>query len=302
MGTLIPRSGTESTRLGTRHRVGRAADNDLVVPHRSVSGSHALLLWRDGRWWVRDLGSRNGTWLGDRSLGVGEEVALSAGDQVRFGTEQIYTLVNDDPPAPWAVAEDGAVAEGHTGLLPLPSPHEPVASVVHSGEGWVLEAEGTLQPVADGDEVVVRSTRFVLHLPAGVPRTWAPRTGTPALPMLTLHFRVSHDEEHVHLTACHPHGKLDLGARVTHYVLLTLARARLADVGEPAQAARGWGYRDELCRQLSLDELTLNTHVYRSRRLLAKAGVEDAAELVERRVGTGQLRLGVDAVEVVVSG
>lgn len=41
--------------------IGRSPDNDLALVEPSVSQRHAEIVYEDGRWWVRDLGSTNGT-------------------------------------------------------------------------------------------------------------------------------------------------------------------------------------------------------------------------------------------------
>lgn len=54
-------------------RIGRAADNDIVLPDRVpddriVSRKHAEIYFEGGRYWVKDLGSTNGTFLNDVRL------------------------------------------------------------------------------------------------------------------------------------------------------------------------------------------------------------------------------------------
>jgi hypothetical protein len=46
---------------GERLTVGSAPDNDVVVADPSVSRIHALLHQLNGRWFIEDCGSRNGT-------------------------------------------------------------------------------------------------------------------------------------------------------------------------------------------------------------------------------------------------
>jgi hypothetical protein len=46
-----------------RLRMGRDPECDLVIAHPSVSRAHAEIYHRDGRWWLRDLGSKNGTFV-----------------------------------------------------------------------------------------------------------------------------------------------------------------------------------------------------------------------------------------------
>jgi len=47
--------------------IGRSSANQIVIRSHQASRQHAEIRWEDGGWWVRDLGSRNGTSVdGDR--------------------------------------------------------------------------------------------------------------------------------------------------------------------------------------------------------------------------------------------
>ena len=71
------------TGTATRMIVGRAPNCDCVVPEDCVSRKHAQL-WRDGeRWYVRDLGSRNGTRV--NGVRVIEATEVRRGDRVDLG-------------------------------------------------------------------------------------------------------------------------------------------------------------------------------------------------------------------------
>jgi hypothetical protein len=76
-----------SNRSGSGIQVGRAMGNDIILNHGSVSKAHACVhagLHGDLR--LRDLRSRNGTFLGDSRVGPDEPgMVLGAGDVVRFG-------------------------------------------------------------------------------------------------------------------------------------------------------------------------------------------------------------------------
>jgi pSer/pThr/pTyr-binding forkhead associated (FHA) protein len=63
--------------------VGRGAHNDIVIPDDSVSDVHARLQRRDDRWYLVDLGSRNGTYVGGQRLS--DERRLEGAQNVRFG-------------------------------------------------------------------------------------------------------------------------------------------------------------------------------------------------------------------------
>jgi len=66
--------------------VGRGEDNDIVIPHASVSRAHARLMKRNGAYELMDLNSTNGTFVDDRRL-TGSQ-AISSGSRLRFGDVQ----------------------------------------------------------------------------------------------------------------------------------------------------------------------------------------------------------------------
>ena len=58
----------------------------------------------------------------------------------------------------------------------------------------------------------------------------------------------------------------------------------------------GWRYQDDLARMLRCDDRKIYLDAFRARRQLSGLGVEDAADLIERRRSTRQLRLGPAAI------
>jgi pSer/pThr/pTyr-binding forkhead associated (FHA) protein len=63
--------------------VGRGAHNDVVLPDESVSDAHAKLQKRETGWYVVDMGSTNGTYVGGRR--VETEYKLEGAPDLRFG-------------------------------------------------------------------------------------------------------------------------------------------------------------------------------------------------------------------------
>jgi hypothetical protein len=63
--------------------LGRGTENDLVVPHASVSRTHARIQRRNGTYQLIDLNSTNGTFLNDQP--VHGSVPLPPGSEVRLG-------------------------------------------------------------------------------------------------------------------------------------------------------------------------------------------------------------------------
>ncbi len=63
--------------------VGRGEHNDVVLPDESVSDTHATLQKREDGWYVVDLDSTNGTYVGGRRIQGGQR--LDGSPDVRFG-------------------------------------------------------------------------------------------------------------------------------------------------------------------------------------------------------------------------
>jgi FHA domain len=76
--------------------LGRAPDNDVVVPDVSISRFHAFVKQgANGRWLLQDAGSTNGTTVNGSSVprqGHGSPAELSAGDDVRLGQVELTFL------------------------------------------------------------------------------------------------------------------------------------------------------------------------------------------------------------------
>ena len=66
--------------------VGRVDENDITLPHQSVSGSHAELVLRGEDVHVRDLGSTNGTHINGNKVA---ESPLQPGEVIAFGEVEL---------------------------------------------------------------------------------------------------------------------------------------------------------------------------------------------------------------------
>ncbi len=72
--------------LGERNTIGRMDACSIRILDGLVSKQHAEVLYSDGRWWLRDLGSMNGTALNDQRVGT---VELSEGDVISIGAARL---------------------------------------------------------------------------------------------------------------------------------------------------------------------------------------------------------------------
>lgn len=71
--------------------VGRRDDNTLMIDDGFVSGAHAEVIFDQGAWWLVDLGSTNGTFVGGRP--VRARVRIDNGDVVQFGRVSVRVNV-----------------------------------------------------------------------------------------------------------------------------------------------------------------------------------------------------------------
>ena len=61
---------------------GRNPESDVFLDDITVSRKHAQFERRDGVWFVKDVGSLNGTYVNGRSV---DEARLTSGDEVQIG-------------------------------------------------------------------------------------------------------------------------------------------------------------------------------------------------------------------------
>lgn len=118
---LRPLSGAAAIPLRSSSVViGRTTDCDIVLDARGVSGQHCRLTWAAGRWSLRDLGSRNGTFVNGARI---EHWMLSPGDEIRLGENQGFRIddgrggSSGELPAWMLLAGVGAAAIALVGIL-----------------------------------------------------------------------------------------------------------------------------------------------------------------------------------------
>ncbi|MGH8961853.1 MAG: FHA domain-containing protein FhaB/FipA [Jatrophihabitantaceae bacterium] len=83
---IVTEGGLQGTRIGLTGApvlIGRANDSTLVLTDDYASTRHARITLQDGMWVVEDLGSTNGTYLGQRKLDG--PVPMEVGVPLRIG-------------------------------------------------------------------------------------------------------------------------------------------------------------------------------------------------------------------------
>lgn len=276
--------------------IGRSRDCALQLEQTQISSRHAQLRWTGTEWEARDLGSRNGTFVNDRRLDPGVPERLRKGAVISFGVaEQVWVLDDDGIPQPMIVSlTDGVVSPLTQDLVGIPSPDNPQATIYRSAEGaWILEPTDRPSLVLENGatfRVGEQDWRFVCY-DLAPPTTVSSQA--PAVPAARLSFAVSRDEEHVELTLICNGKRFELGSRARNYLLLTLARHRLADAatGLP-ETSCGWIYQEELADQLGTSVGQINVDVFRIREQLRTLNLPALPEVIQRRARIKQLRIG----------
>lgn len=71
--------------------IGRDLSNTIVLSDPTISSQHTLISLREGRWWVEDMGSRNGTYVnGARVL---RPLVVSPGDIIGIGRIKVRLVL-----------------------------------------------------------------------------------------------------------------------------------------------------------------------------------------------------------------
>lgn len=282
-----------AARLRPSHTVGRSPDSHLELPDNWISGNHARFDWVGSGWEVRDLGSKNGTFVNGRRLSPGETTRLSEAARVSFGkADDAWIFLRSGEAGVGARRQpDGLLRWGSANTLSLPDEDHPRCTVfLDEDNRWVADQDGEQRPVRDGESVTLDDARWELILPASYRDTVDISITPPTISDLVLRFRLSRNEEYVRLIVTLGEQEFDLGARTHHYVLLTLARLRAQS---PASAGvhAGWAYSDDLALGLQIETSTLNVHVHRIRQAFAKLPVAGGANIIERRPASKELRI-----------
>jgi FHA domain len=302
MAELRQERGERSCILMADHLIGRGPQCALRLSANYVSSQHAVIRWSGNGWEVLDRGSRNGTRLNGATLEPGRAYRLLKGANLSFGhPEERWTLTDTAEPAAMVIdLGSGEARLEHYGMIGLPSNDAPELTLFRDQDGaWQLEdAEGAVRFLGSGDSFELNGRSYAFSHPSANNLTASMGMALSSAPP-TVIFLVSSDEDFVELSLEYENRRVALGSRAHNYLLLTLARQRLADMAQDvAAASSGWVDKDELATGLRMTPPQIDGEIFRIRRHFASHRLPDSSSVIERRERTRLIRIGFEKIVV----
>ncbi|MBM4320367.1 MAG: FHA domain-containing protein, partial [Deltaproteobacteria bacterium] len=89
---LVGKTGTfdKEYELTETNSLGRHPSQSIQIFDRVVSKEHALVVLREGKYFLNDLGSRNGTFLNGQR--ISQSVPLRHNDEIKMGSTCLVFL------------------------------------------------------------------------------------------------------------------------------------------------------------------------------------------------------------------
>lgn len=121
-----------------RITIGRGPNNDIDIGDLHASSAHAEILRKGNKYFIRDLGSRNGTMLsGDK---LTDEIQLKSGADIRIGTTTMSFLNDSDDSFATTTFKGEAPSAG------LQNPAETLNPIAQKLEGLQQNLQGSENP------------------------------------------------------------------------------------------------------------------------------------------------------------
>jgi predicted component of type VI protein secretion system len=144
--SLVVASGVHQGRVipvpGAQFLIGRDPQCQLRPASQAISKQHCAILVRDGRVFLKDFGSTNGTLLNDQQVAANAEVEVKAGDRLKLGPldftiQLVQAKPSDSTPLPDSLQPLGAAAAkppSTPGAKPVAKAPEPIPGPKPSGD------------------------------------------------------------------------------------------------------------------------------------------------------------------------
>jgi DNA-binding winged helix-turn-helix (wHTH) protein len=88
--------------------IGRQPVNDWCIPVEKISRNHACIFWEEGRWWIKDNDSKNGTFVNEEKIET--RAWLQGGDKIQLARVTVFLFV--DPEATMEETHSQVISRG----------------------------------------------------------------------------------------------------------------------------------------------------------------------------------------------
>ncbi|MEO0369361.1 MAG: FHA domain-containing protein [Pseudomonadota bacterium] len=310
MARLLTNNSDACVYVREYHLIGRRRDTvDLLVDDPHVSKVHAAIEWTGAAWKLNDLSS-NGTRINGQMVDKNTSHTLQINDVISICPDSSHDLrvVDLDPPSDMVIcvheAEHKEIPlENH---MLLPSADEPALGLYfcEEREAWYAEIFDVgqdpsdaqeLGPIGHEDTIDVAPYLYKLFLKQTEQGTYKTDFSNLSVDDVEFRFDVTQDQESTTLTLMTRQGSVYLEERIHHELLAYLAsgmREQLDALENPAQQVEsapflGWVDRDLIAAQLGIDDIHLNTLIFRARKQLSSVltGYQGVTGLIDRRRG-----------------
>jgi hypothetical protein len=308
MATLLNLQTGESVDLLAQHIFGRhPVASSTVLKDPNVSRMHASVYW-DGEFWVLQDASTNGTYINGARVQREARNRLKKDDKINFANlgGESWQLLDEFAPKSILVPQtSGMPTITLHDIAVLPNEEAPEVTLFMSPAGqWICESESGISILTSGDMVGTQDGvwQFV-EAKSVAPTVFIETRNETDCSAIEIQFEVSQNEEHVALKFKMDDKEYDLGERNHHYLLLLLARQRLADKAAGYDLSeQGWVEKDRLSQMLGQSETHINIQVYRFRKQIIKALPQTLIlpQVIERR--SGEIRFVYDNIQIAGGG
>lgn len=275
--------------------IGRAPENDVVVAEQTVSSNHASAWIEAGQVWLKDLGSRNGTFVNDDR--IQGPAPVHPGDAIRLGPDMELRVHGEGmslgPPMALLVEDTTSsvrfpvrsdrfhIGGGNDDHLPIEGagPQAATLIVYPDGEAYLGGDDGQETPIAPGDtfEVGGRTLKLLALAPSYTATVEAEPSRYPYTLKVTLD-GVSGPEALLSDDRAGESHRVDADNRAV--LLFVLGRQWLEDhKAGKARTERGWCSDSDVSvgiwgRKGTSDANALHVLTHRLRKELKKAGFD----------------------------
>jgi hypothetical protein len=305
MAVLVDSQTKEQIWLHKQHVFGRHPGLvTTLLSNLEASRSHATISW-NGAYWLLQDNSSNGTYINALHIVKGGKHRLVQGDKINFASlnSTTWSVLNTDAPHSMIVPQAINIPNIElNGIMMLPNEQSPQFMLYQSDLGyWMYESAAGISQLKNGDLLYTDQCNWLFIDATNQDETKIITQNDDEPLNIVVDFNVSQNEEHVALKFLINGTSFDLGNRTHHYLLLLLARQRVADnAAGYSESEKGWIEKSQLSKNLGMEETHINTQIYRLKKQVLQALPLSTKQLqpIERR--RGELRFAYD--EVCING